>query len=249
MSGGLRKQIENKLVHYPGKGKEAAVPGVSSASQIHVFNCAAVNNSGATAMVGVCRKLAQQSLKLYSLASAVYTELDLDNLSGGLQIFTGNSGDGFVVGSIYEPNLVGVTVSTAAAGGTYAIQYYNGSSFVALPSMAALETAADYNAVGDRYNVFQAPVDMVRGGPAGLDQNLYYMQVVDTGPVAGPIEIDDLWAASFLTLFNEVENGQAASVSFDWRKPFPLDGSQNLIPYFASPNANNRVSTFFSTVG
>lgn len=243
--------IQNKLTHYATKGDVAAVSGIPASKMMGLFNCAAVNNSGGAAQVGVMKLLTNGAAKLYKLVSGVYSPLDLSVLdSGTLEIHTGDAGDGFAIGYREEIGMLGINISTTATGGDFTAQYSSdGSTFGALPAGSSIESPTDFSAAGKNYEVLQPPVDMMMGGPAGLDQSLFYINVISTGALSGIVEIDDLWIAKFLTLWNQVEDGQAASVSFDWKRPLILNGGEGVIPYFNIPNAANRVSTFYNVNG
>lgn len=241
--GGISQLIQNELRQYPSKGKEIAVTDVPASNQLALFNALAQNNSGATASVGVMRRLALGSTKLYDLQSAVYTQLDLSQLSGGLQVFTTTIGDGYVVAHRRPVNLLGVTISVVGAGGVFDVQYWNGSAFV---TALVIEAPADYSVAADTYTVLTTPIDWVAGGPAGLDQTLYNLQVVATTAPGGAVSISDLWNGNFLTYWTQVLDGQGASIGFDWNKPLVLESGENVMPYYNSPDAANNSSVYYA---
>jgi len=243
-------KIANQVRQYPSKGKEPAITDIPGDKQISIFNASAVNNAGQTEQVGILRLLTLAKVRLYSLVGGVYTELDLKNLLAGLPVIGTTIGDGFAVGAKSEPHLVGVTVSATGAGGTFKRQYSkDAATFIDLPAGSEIEAPTNYAVAADAYHVLQSPIDQTRGGPAVLDQSLYYTQIVSTVAQAGVVSINDLWVGTFLTLWNEVVNGNAAFSSFDWRTPYPLDGSDNIIPYFSVPSSANRTSIFYMTTG
>ena len=153
------------------------------------------------------------------------------------------------MGATKPVNLLGMTVSTAAAGATIVLKYFNGTSFVVIP--AQVFDTPSYAATIDTYLTFPTPLDWVKGGPSGsgLDANLYFVQVTAGVAHAGNVSVNDMWAASFFTVWDLVLNGQPATISFDWGKPQQLDGGENIIPYFNVPSADNRVSYFFNETG
>jgi hypothetical protein len=236
--------IQSELFQYATKGEAPVVPSVPLNRQMGVFNCNAVNNSGVTAMVGIMRLLSPAIVKVYKLVSGVYSELS------GPEIHTGAAGDGFAIGFRENISLLGLNISTTATGGDFTIQYSSdGATFGALPAGSQLEAPADFSVGGNNYAVIQSPLDAAMGGPAGLDQGLFYLNVISTGALSGPVEVASLWYGKSLTLWDQVQNGQAASISFDWKRPLILNGGENLIPYFAVPDAANRVSTFYNVNG
>lgn len=249
---GLRQQLQNTEIQYSSKGKEDAIPNIASERQIHIYNAVAKNNSGSSAQVGIMRKMAEgDTLRIYSLIGSTYTQL---NTSAAFQIFDGTSGNGYAVGSKLPPHLVGLTISSANTGGTFVLEYHRSgfAAFQTLPTGSEIESPTDYSSTGDIYNVYAQPQDMVVGPPSGttgLDPRLWYFQVRTTAGMGGAVEADDLWVGNFLALFDVVANGSGANVNFDWNKPFPLNGSENIIPYFNVPSAANRVSYFFTTTG
>ena len=247
---GLQRGIEPVTFQYATKGDVNGIPDAPADKQIGLNNFAAYNNSGAPASVGILRKLSLATTKIYKLVSGVYTLLDNADIAAGLEVHSGAANDGFAVGSIMRTGMLGIGISTTATGGDFTGQYSNdGATFSALPSGALVEAPADYSAGGNNYHVMQSPLDAQAGGPAGLDQSLFYVQVISTGILSGPVEINNLYAASFLTLWKFIADGNPAQVSFDWNRPLMLNGDENIIPYFASPSDDNRVSSFYSLNG
>lgn len=241
----FRQSIQNELRAYPSKGKQPAVPEAQAVDRsLAILNAVAWNNSGSTQRVGLLRLLDPSQLKLYTLVSAVYT-LETD-IGSGVDIFTTTIGDGFALGHKRPPNLAGFVATVAGAGGVYDVQYWNGSAFVTIA--APLETGA-FTSTGENYTVIQSPIDWVKGGPAGLDQNLFYLQVVSSTAPANNVTVDELWSGNFFTLWDGVLDKQAAQINFDWNKPVVLEANENVIPYYTTADSDNRVSIFFHFSG
>jgi hypothetical protein len=231
--------------NYPGTSKDPIV-SLPADRGLAVYNMAAFNKSGSSMDVGLARLFNASLLKLYALESSAYTLRDFS--AGAQQIFTTTIGDGFAVGAKEPPSLVGVNVSTAGAGGVYKLQYWDGSAWQDIAS-DLISKSDDYSATGENFQVTQEPLGWAKGGPAGLDQGLYYLQVVSTTAPAGPVSADEFWGAQILSLFPSTPDGGFAQLSFDWNKPHKFDAGESLVPYFQTADAANFVSGFYAIFG
>jgi len=194
------------------------------------------------------------SMQLFSVASqtpsgGTYGSLTIPGAA--TQVFDGAADSGFVLGANRPLGLIGVNVSTAATGGTFEVQQWNGTAWDA--SDSTLEVATAY-ASGEQYNVVKIDVDAVRGGDASLmaaggSDLKYYTRIITTGALSGPVEVDDLWAMSFLEIREGiVDNGQVV-IQYDWRQPFLLDAGEGAGAYFSAASNDNQFGCFFTTAG
>lgn len=243
--------IQNKVIQYSAKGGEPAVASAQPGQQLNLFNATAINYSGGVADVGVMKVLNPAVAKVYKLVSGVYTPLSLEDLASGLEVNAGGAGDGFAVGYAGEClGFANLNISTAAAGGDFTCQYSNdGSTFIDIPTGSSLEKPTDWSSAGANYAVLQSPQDAVAGGPAPLDPSFTYLQFISSGALAGPVEIDGLVLGAFMTLWNDVADKSGISVSFDWGRPLPLGGGENVGAYFSAASTANRFSTFYNVNG
>lgn len=233
------------LIAYPAKGKASAFP-VNPSNQIYVYNARAFNNTGGTINVGICRRFITNGFNLYSKSVSTYTEIT-STVAGGIasNIFTGVNNDGYLVQANDRFNLVGLTISTAQAGGVFTYSYWNGTSFTTLTT---LEVPTNYASTGDIYVVFRAPQDWVVGGPSGVNQDRYSIQVLSTTAPAGAVAANAIWVAEFLEFYKNVADASAVQLSFPDTKPFLLKGGETLIPYFSTTNATNQFGAYYSVV-
>jgi len=243
----IRSSPKPSLVAYPTKGKLSAFP-VPSANQVNVYNARSFNNSGGVQNVGILQLFINAQTRIWQFVNVgpVYTDLTPAlNTGTASVIFSGANNDGFYAQANSQFGMLGLTISTAAAGGTFVYKYWNGTSLVTLPT---LEVPVDYSATGDTWIVFQPPTDWVKGGPAQLNQNQYTIFVQSTTAPAGPVSANFRWLAGVLELVENVPNNAYVQLSFPDSKPFLLEGGQGLIPYFSTPNASNQFGAYYSLV-
>jgi hypothetical protein len=244
----IRSSPLNSLIAYATKGKAYAFP-VPASKQAYIYNLRAFNNSGAAQNVGIMQRFVASEYTLWKYVNigAVYTNLSATLAAGTpVSIFTGTVNDGFVVQANQVFGMVGFTISTNQAGGTFTYKYWNGSAFTTLTT---LEVPANYNTTGDNWVVFQAPVDWVIGGPTGVNQTQYSIFVQSTVVPAGAVSISAIWVAEFLEFYFGVPNNAAVQLGFSDTKPYLLNGGEGIIPYFSVPNATNQFGAFYSFNG
>lgn len=236
------------LVSYATKGKLPAFP-VSQGKQLYIYNARSFNNSGSAQNTGICKihngsvagVASQYSLWTLTTGGTVFTN-NGSVLSGTPTVFTTVNNDGFIIQDRARFNVIGMTISQASTGSpVYTYKYWNGSSFVVLTTLEV----ASYGATGDVYIAFQAPSDWVKGGPAGLDQSQYAVQVAATTAPTQAVQISALWILEFADFYFAVANNAAAQLSFPDTKPILLRGGEGLCPYFATANAANAFGAFY----
>lgn len=240
----IRQYPESVLNAYSQKGKDAAL-SVSASKQIAIFNVRAFNNSGSTLSVGILRKINTGAFKVFKSVAAAIT--DISTVGAGQNIFTVTNNDGFYVQSSRKIGLIGMTVGTAQAGGVFTFTYWNGSSFATLTT---IENPADYSATGDKYIVFRAPYDWATGdgGVTGLDTSMYTIRVRGTTGPAGTVVATAYWFGEFLDLYGGVVDKAAVQISFPDSKPFLLNGTESLFPYFSTAHAANSFAAYYAPI-
>lgn len=233
---------ESLLVNYATKGKAAAL-SVPLDRQVSCFNLRAINNSGGAISVGICRKIEVPNYKLFNKVGSTIT--NITTISSTQNIFTTTANDGYYVQSSRKFGLFGLTVSTAQAGGVFTYTYWNGS----FTTLTTVEVPTDYSTTGDKFIVFRPPADWVVGnGVSGLDSDKYTIRVLGTTGPGGTVAISSFWIAEFLDLYSGVANNAAVQLSFPDSKPFVLNGSEGLFPYFSTANAANQFGAFYASI-
>lgn len=243
----VRSFPNSSLVAYPTKGKLAAFP-VPAANQVYVFNARAFNNSGGSQNVGILQLSNSNETTLWKYVNVgpVYTNISAAVTAGTASvIFAGAANDGFVAQARTKFGMLGFTVSTAQAGGTFTYKYWNGSAFVTLTT---LEVPANYAAAGDNWIVFKPPQDWAVGGPSQVSQTQYSIFVQSTVAPAGAVSVNFMWVGTFLELYTGVPNNAAVQMSYPDSKPYLLNGGEGLIPYFSVPAAANQFGAYFALV-
>jgi len=252
-----RQFIQDTYSLYPDKGKPAGIPDIPSGKQVQIFNARAFNNTGSAQRVGLMRLLAESRFNFFSYDDSAglgsqYTKIDTSNLiANPATIFTADDNDGFAISHPKRIGLLGLTVATFAAGGVFEYRYNRNGIFNDFPS--TLDLPADYNSTGDKYHAWIPPLDWVVEGETGdglaaLAPNEFVLRVRAT-TTPGIVTINDLWAAVFFDTFKLVQPGQTQQITFDWNRPLTLDGGENVIPYFETPDPTNAFASFYSTVG
>lgn len=247
----VRQLPESVYENYASKGKTAAL-SAPAGKQLALFNARAYNNSGSTLSVGICRKLTgtstQMQYKIFKKIASAQTEITSSVLGGTASgIFTATNSDGFYLQTARKIGLLGLTISTAQAGGVFTYAYWNGSSFTTLTT---LEVPTDYSGTGDVYIVFRAPSDWSATDTSvtGLDTNKYTIRVLGTTGPAGVVSVNAMWVAEFLELYSGVVNNAAVQLSFPDSKPFELEAEQSLFPYFSTASASNAFAAYYASV-
>lgn len=242
----IRQNTETTIRGYASKGKLAGVAAPTN-RQLAVMNARAWNRSGGTIDVGILRKLHSGKFSLYTYTASgdVYAQVTAAALAAGQVVATTTNNDGFAVQATRPFGMLGVTVSNAATGGTYAAQYWNGSGWASLTS---LEVFTDFGSTGDKYLVFLPPIDWAVGGDTGLDSLMYSIRVRHTTAPGDTGAIDAMWLGEFLDFYKGVGNNNAVQVIFDSDRPFILDAQEGLMPYFSTANAANAFGAYYSTL-
>lgn len=233
------------MVAYATKGKAAAITAPVSKSMV-LYNAQAYNNSGGAINVGICQRFNYPKWQFYTydFTTTTFTNASVAINAGTAQsIFTATNSDGYGVGSATPFNLVGLTVSTAHAGGVFTYKYWNGAAWTTLTT---LEVPV-YTAAADIWVVFQAPADWAVGG-SGTNLNAAHYNILiqaSTSP-GGVVAVNAVWVAQFLEFYQSVADKSAVQINISDTKPYFMDGGDSLIPYFATAHAANAVSAFYS---
>jgi hypothetical protein len=158
-------------------------------------------------------------------------------------MLTVTNNDGYLVQCKKPFNLVGITVQEAATGGTFTYEYYNGTAYTTLTTIAV----PAYSAAADTYLAFAAPVDWAPGTTAAVGGNTGYYSILvrhttapgDTG------SFNAAWVGRFLTFRAQVANYGSVSLGFDELNPYILESGESIIPYFGTASANNVTEAFY----
>lgn len=234
-------------VNYDQQGKDAALSAAATV-QLRLRSINAMNRSGAAIDVALLVRRGNGSYSFAQIdASATPDKLantaDADLKAGtATAIATTTNNDGYLIESNEPFNLVGFNLSTNGVAGTYTFEYFNGTAYTALTNI--IQTP-DYLASATSLLMFNAPHDWVVGSTAAVstDSTSKFTLLVrgTTAPTTAPVA-DDIWVGKTL-VFQEAlaDNG---TVSFEYVgdvSDLLLEGSDELMPYFATANAANLV--------
>lgn len=240
----IRQSTIPFLCGYATKGKVAALSAPTT-QQLAVFNVRAWNRTGGAINVGICRLLAAGGYQLYVKASS-YTLKTAAQILAGVQVVDTTDNHGFLISGKKKFSLVGFTVSDAAANGTYAIQYWNGSAWTTLTTFDAPTNLAS---AADTWIAFLPPVDWTAGsdasGPSATD---YQIRVIATSHPDDTGSINALWVGEVLDYYKGLGDNNAMQIICDSDRPLILEQGEGLFPYFSSANAANAFGAFYSVI-
>lgn len=231
---------------YKDKSKGAILSAPSNL-QLALVMMRAFNRSGGACDVGIVRRFSSASFSLYlydgTSAYAQVSTLPLAGAHTATIIATGTANNGFVIQSKYKSGIIGFTISQASASGVYTYQYWDGSAWQTLTTLAT----AVFTATGDNVVAFLPPQDWAVGGDAGLNQQQYSIRVRGTTAPATAIQINDLWCGQMLDFYAAVANNAGVNLEFDAPHPLLLEAGEGIMPYFSVAAAGNGMTVAYQT--
>jgi hypothetical protein len=242
------------LVHtgYPSNGGTAVVIPATG-KQIHILQAKAQNKSGGAIDVGILKRFASTDWVFNSIVVA-NTPDATDNSAAiragtSTALFTTTTNDGYMVQSSQKFNMIGFTIETSEAGSpVYTYQYYNGSAFTTLTTIAVPATYVT-TGLATAIVLFQAPVDWAVGSTAAVGGDLTKYSILvkaSTAPSTAP-KATNLWLGQFLDFQYQLANNTAFSCTFDTFAPLKLQGNESIQPYFGgTANAANCFSVSYT---
>lgn len=235
------------LVGYSSRGKDAALLA-PSAKQLSVYQARVFNRSGSTMDCGIVRKFAQVSawLKFFTFDGSNYADATATIFAGSaVSAIPAVADKGFVVATKNRSGLIGITISATSTTGAYLFQYWNGSSWVTLTTI----DIPDFKTTGDFYISFLPPSDWAKGGAADLPSDMYCVRVTSHTTAPSPaVAFTSVWAGELIEFVEGLADNAGLSIEFDADKPFTLEASQGLMPYFGTASASNGMQIAYSTV-
>lgn len=249
----MRLHLQHKHVGYAQNGN-AVVIAPAANQQLHVYEMEANNRSGGAINVGLLKKLVNASWEFYQIdASATPDAIDATaaiQAGTAKAIFTTTNDDGFLVQARKPFSLIGFNQSVAtvdgAASAAYSYEYYNGTAYVTLNTIAVPTYTG---ATGNKHIVFNAPNDWAVGTTAdvGGDSNLYSVLVrATTAPDTTGGSINSLWVGEFLKFAEGVADNASLELKFDRDLPLLFEGGEGLMPYFSgTASAQNSVRVLY----
>lgn len=247
----ITQETQILVVGYNETGKDAVLVAPSG-RQLAIYSARAFNRSGSTIDVGLIRKFSPAAFLLWTYDGSVYTSAPLlsvsqntVNLTTPITIFpTTTTGKGMAIQSKTKFGFFGYTVSTAGSTGVYTYQYWNGSSFTTLTTIATTTNTS----TGDTQAVFLPPSDWVVGGGGALDSTKYTIRVITgTAPATG-IQISNIWVGQIMDFYSQLANNTGLQLEFDNARPFRLEAYEGIMPYFGgSASPNNGMTLSYST--
>lgn len=234
---------------YEQKAKASVLsPGANQ--QILLHDLILHNRSGGNANLGALIKLNSLGY-LFGLLQSGNPVVDVTTLiqAGTVQdIITTTANDGFLVQSERKFNLIGLAVSQAQTGTpVYAFEYYNGTSYVALPDI--IETP-DFSTTGDKTLVFSAPRDWALGSTlaVGGSSTRYSIRVIATTAPTQAVQANDVWIGKLLHYQAQVPHNGNMTLGYHHKIPRVLDSLEGIMPYFSVASASNLVSAQYESV-
>jgi len=248
---GLERPIQRAHANYPESTKSAIVtPEVGE--NITFLGATLNNNSGGDQVMGIgfrfinSRWLFGQwdDSETASLTDDTADAQDTD--AGDVPLFTTTSNDGFVVQARDRFGIIGLDISTSEAGSpTYSYQYWNGSAWTNLNTIAEPATFTS----GENNIVFAQPLDWTALADGdtpvdtdGLTAGFYAIRVrATTAPSTAPVA-SEIWVAQLYDYKEAVSDNDVLNITVEDPIGFPIDANSSIIPYFSSPNNDNTVT-------
>lgn len=223
-----------------------AVLSPATGQQLRVFRAVLENNSGGAINVALLKKLDPTGFDFltYVALSTPKAATNLTLKAGtATGIVTTTNNDGYIVQSPQRFNLVGLNISTAAAGGSpvYSYTYWNGSSWA---NLTLISTPA-YGSTGNQLLLFYAPHDWAVGGASGdgVDATKYAVRVrATTAPSGTAAAADTIWIGSMIDYQASLADKGRFDVAIPQEKPLLFQAGEGVLPYFAgTANAANSI--------
>lgn len=239
--------LSTGVMGYAEMGKTPIV-SPPSGKQLKVYSISTLNRSGAAADLGLALKFPNAAWEIGSIVAAstpdFLTKTAAIQAGTATVMLTVTNNDGYLIQCKHPFNVVGITVSEAATGGTFTYEYYNGSAYTTLTTIAV----PTYSATGDKYLTFGIPVDWAVGTTAavGGSTSLYSILVRHTTAPGDTGSFNAAWVGRFLTFRSQVANNSSLSLGFDELNPYVLESGESIIPYFGTASANNCTEAFYA---
>lgn len=235
------KAIKELNVGVSNKLEQVLAP--TAGKQIRVFSGRLLNGSGSTISSGLFVNMANETRSVYELLSGTYTDVT-STINAGSQITlcTTSANSGIVVQAPKKFHALKISSNAQTGSPTLSFQYYNGSSFVTVPSIN--ESFTSY-ANGTNLFVFSAPNDWAVGGGGALDSDMYSIRIISTSSTNAPVStsITAYYCVDFQ--YNIADNA-ALSVNFSENYPHHLQANEGVSSYFSVAGADNRVTAFYT---
>ena len=239
-------------IAYPQKCGPLTVLSPPAGAQLGLGEFVLTNRSGGAANVGLAWKIPNGLWKAGQIIVANTPDYSDDTTdaqsaaTGDFPLFTTTANDGFLVQSPVKFNVIGMTVSTALIGApTIVYEYYDGTAMVTLTTIEAEVVFA----TGDKFTVFQSPVDWAKGSTAavGADSDKYCIQArASVAPTTAPIA-SILWLGQLINFFPSLGNN--AAQDFEVQGEIVIQAAASVMPYFGTANAANSVQLHWRRLG
>ncbi|MHA2380603.1 MAG: hypothetical protein ACXADS_15105 [Candidatus Thorarchaeota archaeon] len=244
MSG--RRPMQNKLAAYATQGEDAFILPASG-KQLVVHAAAVENRSGASMDSGIIRRYGPQTFATSKLVVADTPDAS-DVTNDFPQDFFEAVGDGVLIESSRPFCLAGFNVSSGSGAATYSFEYFNGTSYVALPGALVLRSP-DFTSTGNQVLVFIPPSDWELGGEASVGANSLKYSIRITTDTATAATIDDVFAGEFLAFKSALADDGVLSLNYPDDTPLVLSSEEGVMPYFGIADAGNIMTVQYSTNG
>lgn len=231
-------------IGYGQNSKDVALAPPSN-KQLHLYACTVKNESGGPIDMAILKRMG--AFSLYTLTAA--STPDAVAATAPITTFAANN-DGFLVQSQFKFGMIGFAITTGQAGGTFAIQYYNGTSYTTLTTFVA---PANYGSTGQFQYIFNAPVDWAKGTTAAIggDTGMYSIRVISSTAAAGGVVIDSIFIAELLKYQVAVaDHGELSINPALALQPIMFSGAEGVQPYFGgTATAKNSLQATYAIQG
>lgn len=227
-----------------GYAQKSGVPVISPeyGTSIRVYSIRLLNQSGSAAGLGVMVSTANASRNYFTYdGSAIVDQTEALDDQESVNVFD-TDGTGFLLQDETMFQAVLFTIDSGSTGGTFDVNYWNGSSFS--PALQIVDAPTNFS-TGQQFVIFSPGPDWVKGGPAGTDQNKFSILFSATGQ-SGPTTATAINPCDMIVYQPNVPADSAFESSFDSSYPLTCGGEERIYPYFGVASPNNKVFSFFS---
>lgn len=223
---------------------KTAVVSPAANQQLLLYYAKVQNQSGSTCDLALLSKLSTNATKfgIYTSPGPIVDATAAINAGTAENIFTTSNNDGFLIQSTKPFNLIGLTLSQGDTGSpVYSFKYYNGTSYVALPTIYATPS---FTSTGDVVLLFPSPRDWVKGSTGGVGgTSTNYSILVQASTAPGQlVKATAFWAGQLIDYAAAVPNNGYMDVQFEYEHPKVFDGLEGVLPYFATAGSSNNVT-------
>jgi len=226
------------MIAYPEKSRTSILP---ITTRQELIETSIQNDSGGPIRLALLRKMANRDWKLGEFDGSAIVDKTVEAQGAGtFNLLDTTPGHGVIVQSIIKPSLWGFNVTIDGGADTLFFNYFDGSTFVTLPTLdAPASFIVDENVI-----LFLIPDDIQKAGSGGAgigaDADKYPIQIISNMAPAGNVVADEAWAGIMLRKWEAVADADFRE--FKPTKPVMILDGEGIMPFFGTADGLNSVA-------